>query len=136
MSISDLPVVRAIREKMRFHGERQKVLAENIANATTPGYQGRDLRTPDFFRVAADAGLDGGLLPVRTSPAHLPGRPITNAGHLRAQGANGYEVTPDGNGVVLEEQMMKVADNQMEYQMATSLYQRGLGLLRTAVSRR
>jgi flagellar basal-body rod protein FlgB len=48
---------------------------------------------------------------------------------------DGYEVTPDGNGVVLEEQMMKLSQNQMDYQVATSLYQRSIAILKTAVGR-
>ena len=42
---------------------------------------------------------------------------------------------PKGNNVVLEEQMMKVTQNQMDYQAATTLYSRGLGLIRTALSK-
>jgi flagellar basal-body rod protein FlgB len=135
MAITDLPVVRAFKEKLRFHGERQKVLAENIANATTPGYQGRDIAAPDFFRVAVEGSRPAPVAPAVTNVAHLPGH-VGNRHHLRDRKVDGYEVTPDGNAVVLEEQMMKVAENQMEYQVATSLYQRSLGLLRTAVGRR
>lgn len=134
MSITDLPVLRAIREKMRFHEHRQAVLADNVANADTPGFVGRDLKTPDFFRVAAE-GKPSNILPVATDRQHLAGHTISNRGQFRDGKAAGYEVSPDGNAVVLEEQMMKVTDNQMDYQVAASLYQRGLGLLKTAVGK-
>ena len=45
-------------------------------------------------------------------------------------------MTPDGNSVSLEDQMMKVTQNQMDYQMATSLYARSLGLLKTALGKK
>jgi flagellar basal-body rod protein FlgB len=38
--------------------------------------------------------------------------------------------------VVLEDEMMKVAANQMDYQAAATLYQRSIGLLKTAVGKR
>ncbi len=136
MGLSDLQVVRALKEKLRFHGQRQRVIAENIANATTPRYVGQDLKAPDFFRMAVSRKADPPVRPAMTSPAHLPGQVISTRGAFDARGQDGYEVTPDGNAVVLEEQMMKLAENQMDYQVATSLYQRSLGLLRTAVGRR
>ena len=46
------------------------------------------------------------------------------------------ETTPAGNSVVLEEQMIKVAETQTDYQMVTGLYSKSLGLLRTALGPR
>jgi flagellar basal-body rod protein FlgB len=43
------------------------------------------------------------------------------------------EMTPNGNSVVLEEQMMKVAETQAEYQSAIEIYRKGINLLRIAV---
>jgi flagellar basal-body rod protein FlgB len=48
----------------------------------------------------------------------------------------GLETTPLGNAVVLEDEMLKVAQTQMDHQAATALYSRGLGLLKTALGRR
>jgi flagellar basal-body rod protein FlgB len=49
--------------------------------------------------------------------------------------ATGYEVRPTGNAVNLEEEMMKVAANQMDYQTASALYTRSLSLLKTALGK-
>ena len=38
--------------------------------------------------------------------------------------------------VSLEDEMMKVASNQMDYQAATTLYSRSLGLVKTALGKR
>ena len=46
-----------------------------------------------------------------------------------------FEVTPSGNAVSLEDEMMKVSQNQSDYQLAASLYQKSLQMLRTAVGR-
>jgi flagellar basal-body rod protein FlgB len=50
--------------------------------------------------------------------------------------APGYEVRPAGNAVNLEEEMMKVAANQMDFQTATALYTRSLTLIKTALGKR
>ena len=43
---------------------------------------------------------------------------------------------PTGNAVNLEDEMIKVASNQMDYQAVTTLYQRSLGLIKTAMGKR
>jgi flagellar basal-body rod protein FlgB len=46
-----------------------------------------------------------------------------------------FEVTPSGNAVTLEDEMMKVTSNQLDYQAATTLYARSIKLIRTALGR-
>ena len=41
-----------------------------------------------------------------------------------------------GNAVNLEDEMMKVAANQMDHQAAISLYSRSMGLFKTAIGKR
>jgi len=135
MSMTDIPMLQALKDKLRFHEVRQKVLAENVANAETPGYVGRDIKAPDFFRMAVDGATQSPVTPVATSAMHLAGHIISNVGPLKEKKVDGFEVRPDGNSVTLEDQMMKVTDNQMDYQMATSLYQKSLGLLKTAIGK-
>ena len=48
MAINDLPMLAALRTKMQWHQERQKVLAENVSNSDTPNFQPRDLVAPSF----------------------------------------------------------------------------------------
>lgn len=136
--MTDLPMLQALKQKMRFHEQRQKILAENVANASTPGYVGRDIKAPDFFRMAAsvEQGAHGSVSMISTSPMHLSGHVISTADPVKAKKSTGYEVQPDGNAVSLEEQMMKVTDNQMDFQMATTLYQRSLGLIKTAIGKK
>lgn len=133
MTVADLPLFQALRTKMRWHQTRQGVLAENVANADTPGYRARDLKEVNFERTLKT--LSRSVAAVRTHPAHFP------AGSTAIKVFDGtkkdwqFEITPNGNGVTLEEQMMKVTANQMDYQAATTLYSRGLGMIRTAVKR-
>jgi flagellar basal-body rod protein FlgB len=137
MPISDIPLFSMLRTRMQWHQERQKVLAENVANADTPKFQPRDLKPLDFGRGARDpqAGTGGGTLKLAaTDPAHITGSPGTSA--FATNRNTKYDVRPAGNAVNLEDEMMKVAANQMDYQAAISLYSRGMGLIRTAISGR
>ena len=136
MSMTDLPVLQALKGKLRFHETRQKVLAENVANAETPGCRARDIKAPDFFRMAVEGEGNDGVSTVLTNPMHIAGPLIDNSAPFRPEKVGGYEVTPDGNAVSLEDQMMKVTGNQMDFQTVTSLYQRSIGLLKTAVGKR
>ncbi|MGL5735198.1 MAG: flagellar basal body rod protein FlgB [Beijerinckiaceae bacterium] len=137
MSIANMPLFAVLRTKMQWHQSRQKLLAENVANADMPGFKPRDLRTPSFPDALGAASVSaGGTLPMAvTSPLH-----IGNGGGAGGSGdpRNGwrFETTGSGNAVNLEEEMLKVAQNQTDYQTATSLYAKSLGLLRMAVGKR
>lgn len=126
MAIGGLPLFDALKARMSWHHARQKVLAENVANADTPGYRPLDVKPP--------AAASGGLQMVRTSADHMPlggVDPNNNPGRQRR-----FETTPSGNGVNLEDEMMKVAQNNQDYQLAATLYQKSLGLMKTAIGRR
>ena len=133
MPISDIPIFAMLRTRMQWHQERQRVLAENVANADTPGFQPRDLVEPKFERPAP-AGAPSGLMLVRTSPGHQVTAASGSASFASTRDG-GQQIRPTGNAVTLEEQMIKVAANQMDYQAATSVYSRSLGLIKTALGR-
>ena len=121
-----------LKTRMHWHQTRQKLLAENVSNADTPGFQPKDLKVPAFAPNGAVTG--GALSALRTDPMHLAGA-SARAGE-DPRDARRFEVTPSGNAVSLEDEMLKVAQNQSDYQLAASLYQKSLQMLRTAVSRR
>jgi flagellar basal-body rod protein FlgB len=133
MSINDLPVLSALRTKMQWHQERQRVLAENIANSDTPNFKPRDLVEPKFDRNGG-AGATGALGMMRTSAGHIA--PSGRTGSFAQNTRAGTETRPAGNAVNLEDEMLKVSANQMDYAAATSLYTRSLGLLKTAIGKR
>lgn len=123
----------ALTDKMKWHQARQTLLAENVANADTPGFRGRDLKAFSVAEVQRDRSSLR-LTPVATQPAHISvSAPAAEGFGARIE--NGFEVTPEGNAVTLEDEMMKAAANQLDYQAATTLYTRSLRLLRTALGR-
>jgi len=139
MAFSDIPVLSALKSKLKWHQARQAVLAQNIANANTPKYQPQDLKRVDFSAlVSKNTGISGGISTMKTNAAHikLPGLGGGSINSFKMEKTSDWEITPNGNAVSLEDQMMKVTENQMEYQAATTLYSRSLGLLRQAVGQR
>ena len=136
MAINDLPVLSALRTKMQWHQERQRVLAENVSNANTPNFKPSDLVEPKFDNKGANVGgAMGSLGMMRTSATHIS---VSGGGpSFRGDGGKSAFLTkPAGNSVNLEDQMLKVSANQMDYAAATSLYTRSLGLLKTAIGKR
>jgi flagellar basal-body rod protein FlgB len=132
MPISNISIFSALRTKMQWHQERQRLLAENVANVDTPGFKPRDLSPPKLDQ-AQPAGA--ALALARTSTAHLASS-SAGAAQFQLDRHGQFEVRPTGNGVNLEDEMLKVASNAMDYQAATALYTRGLGLIKTALGKR
>lgn len=130
MAITDLPLFSMLRTRMQWHQERQRLLAENVSNSDTQGYRSRDLAPLQFDRTMptlASIGLD------RTDAGHIAS---SNAPSSQASRLGGYDVRPTGIAVNLEDEMIKVAANQMDYQAATTLYTKSLGLIKIAIGKR
>lgn len=132
MAISNIPGLTALRTSMQWHQERQRVLAENVSNADTPNFRPRDLVRPTAEALAS--GAKATLAMTRTNPQHIAF--ASGGGDFAVDKKGPFEVRPAGNAVDLEEEMTKIASNQMDYQAATSLYSRSLGLLKTAMGKR
>lgn len=135
MAVGEASVLTMLRESMGFLSERQRVLAQNVANADTPGYAPNDLSEADFHR-ALSRELRNSSSPAAVSMV------ATHAGHMTPAGAGGRtysivsrpgtETTANGNSVNLEEQMVIAQENRLRYETALSLYQKSLSLMRTA----
>jgi|SRR5579884_2788277 flagellar basal-body rod protein FlgB len=128
MPISDLPILSMLRTRMEWHQERQRVLAENVANADTPNYRARDLAPPNFEEALSGPSA---LALARTEPGHIAGAVADS--HFASDRHLKYEVRPGGNAVNHEDEMMKVASNQMDFDAAADLYSRSLALIKVAV---
>lgn len=127
MSMTSLPIVSLLRERMQWQQTRQKLLAENVSNADTPGFRPKDL---EAFRPGASQATRSSVALDRTSALHIAGAGGQVGADDRA--ARRFETRPSGNAVNIDDEMLKVAENQSEYQLASSLYQKSLAMLRAA----
>jgi flagellar basal-body rod protein FlgB len=129
------PYFAALKARLDLLGERQKLLSENIANASTPGYRPRDVDERAFSRA-----MESAIAQTRGAQAPSVSLARTQEGHISAGGASTVKTTRiqdsertlDGNGVVLEDQMLRAAETRMQYEMALTLFQKGLQLQRLA----
>lgn len=128
-----LQLLSALTEKMRWHQTRQTLLAQNVANAETPGYRGKDLK-PFSVEERQQNLSTATLSTAATQPGHLRVGG-GEAGDFGARSLNSFEITPEGNGITLEDEMMKVAGNQVDYQTITALYTGSIKLIRTALGK-
>ena len=138
MLIGDIPIFSMIKQRMHWLTERQSVLAENVANADTPRYTARDLKEVPFDKMVEEArgGPGAGRVSAYiTNAAHIPTTPSMGLHRADVVRQPDSETTPTGNSMVLEEQMIKVADTQLDYETMTGLYSRSLGLLKLALGR-
>lgn len=132
MLLKDIPVFQALHKRMDWLSARQTVLAENVANADTPGYRARDLKELSFRELMS--GKKSMMNTARTHSGHIEGRPSSSA-YADDSNDAANESTPSDNAVVLEEQTLKVSDTRMEYDLATSLYRKHMSMIRTALGR-
>ena len=143
MDLTSIPLMAALKKRMQWLHANQSVLSQNVANADTPGYRAQRLEKQDFSGLVDDLSSTGGAGAMRTASATR--MQATNARHMAAGGGTADkadiqddkdgEQGPTGNTVVLEEEMLKVADNQMQYGMVVNLYKKNVGLLKTALGK-
>jgi flagellar basal-body rod protein FlgB len=130
MDLSKQTLFSMISTRLSYLGQRQKVIAQNIANADTPNYQARDLKPLNFKdQMMHQSNL---VTPVMTQPNHLP--PVTPTEPFKVQQIKQpYETSLDKNGVVLEEQAQKMSATMGDYQAATTIYKKYLGMIKLAL---
>ena len=133
MDMTDIPLFSMLRSRLGYLSDRQRLIAQNVANAETPGYSPNDLK-PFTFDTALKTQMAGGGMAV-TQPGHMALPNSATAGaqqKFKAQRIRDSETTLDGNSVVLEEEMVKMSDARMSYDAAISFYQKSLNMLRMA----
>ena len=136
MDITKLNFFNAVTGRMAWLQERQKVLAQNVAHADTPNYVAKDLKQPDFKTLLGQQSSS--RLNVRaTHRSHMSASPANTIGTQRFKiEPHAMEATPTGNAVILEEEIMKVAQTTVEFNVMTNLYRKGVSLMRIAITGR
>jgi flagellar basal-body rod protein FlgB len=117
------------KKKVQVADVRQKLFSENIANVNTPRYLPKDVNQPNFKSlVEKKTGL------TTTNPRHFAGLGFSSS-LTTIQKPDGDIVKLDGNGVILDEQLFKAAENARDYRASTALYQKINALTLTAINK-
>ena len=129
MDLTQIPLFKALHERMSWLSQRQELLAQNVANGNTPGYQPRDLKPLDFKQML---GQSPGQLPLAvTQPGQMTG--TLDAAGFGSVPDKQVTVAQAGNGVSLEDEMFKVSTTASEYQLTTGLYRQHYLMLKAAL---
>lgn len=126
---NNLQVFRTAQAMAVHAANRQSIVARNMANADTPGYQALDLKP--FGELAAPGRADT-LRVTRARHLNGPAQASDPRADMRA------EVTgdPNGNGVSVELEMLKAVEIKRQHNQALAIYKSSLGILRTSIGRR
>lgn len=125
MDLKNLTVFNLANQNMRYLSAKERVIAANIANASTPNYLPQDITKPSFL---SNLTVEKPLLEIKTTNnKHI--------GELKSQSkSNSYKnpvvftpkpntpLTIDGNGVILEEQMNEASKASSEYKRMITIY--------------
>jgi flagellar basal-body rod protein FlgB len=129
--LEEIGLFQLADERMRYLTAQQSVIARNIANADTPGYQAQDLAP--FQPSTSPQGAVASLALTSTQPGHFGATSGSDWAVTPAPAAANYGEKPDGNTVSLEEQMMKQADVANNYALATAAYSKSLSLMKIGI---
>jgi len=128
MAVIGSDILGLLVQKMSYLNQRQALLAENVANASTPGYKGHDLEPFTFENALKSASFTM----VTTDPKDIIPAAMA-AGSAKSVRDKNYETLPSGNSVDLEQEMMKVSETSVDYQAVSSIYHKIAGLFKIAI---
>lgn len=131
LSIFKSTTIPALEQTMMFAQRRHELLAGNVANLDTPGYQSRDVDETEFQNALAEsiehaAHPSVGSLPTSTRDDIYAG----------PRAATEQVVFHDGSDVSMEQQVTQLAKNQHLHGLAVTTMRSQFSLLRAAITER
>ncbi|MDP2229577.1 MAG: flagellar basal body rod protein FlgB [Methylotenera sp.] len=110
---------------LRVRGQRQELIAANIANADTPNYKARDID----FKSAMQSAIAGvnreAFKATKTSALHLDSLPTNSGISSGAPGAAMFrpiiQGSVDGNTVDMDVERNQFADNAIRYEASLNM---------------
>ena len=132
MDFGKLPILDVMAKRLRWLDQREKVLAQNIANADTPNFKARDMKEISF-RELVGGGASSNLRLVATRPGHI--RPKGDEPDYKVETDKTAESSLSGNTVSLEDQMMRVSRTAMDHELTVNLYRKHIAMIKAALGR-
>ncbi len=133
MDLNKIPLFDAVRKRLDWLSQRQEILAQNIANSDTPKYRPHDLKPFNFKSLVDRERMQLGVRV--TSVNHITGKPQRLRNFNEVETRKPYESTPNGNAVILEEQMMKINETNISYKLTSDLYKKHTRMIQIALGR-
>ena len=125
MNLNNLTVFNMAKQNMDYLSLKEKVIAGNIANASTPKYLAKDVTKPSFID---NITVRKPLLALNTTNSKhisdLKSKSKANLGNMAVIYTPKPKdtLTIDGNGVILEDQMNEASKASSEYKRMITIY--------------
>ncbi len=133
MDLSNVPLFNIVKKRMAWLGQRQEVISQNIANSDTPKYKAQDIKKFRFKELIRKESSNMRML--TTDSDHRGGQRKRWSEFGVGEVKSPYETAPNGNSVILEEQLSKMGESSVNYRLTTELYKKHIGMLRSALGR-
>jgi len=123
----DYGIINMLSKELDTKTLRNELIASNIANVDTPGYKSKDI---DFNAILTEKFTDVEMK--RTDPRHIPvGGEFSSSGVKIVTNPNPGRA--DGNNVNIESEMLKLTENNIQYNVAVHLASKKLNEIKDAI---
>ncbi len=126
-----MTIFAVVKKRLAWLGQRQEVIAQNIANADTPNYKSKDIKPFQFKELLRRESSS--LNMNATQASHLRGVRTAVRSFKVEDDRKPYETNPTGNSVILEEQMAKMNETGASHRLTNELYKKHLNMIRLAL---
>lgn len=131
MDLKNITLFGVVKKQLAWLSQRQEVLAQNVANSDTPKFRPSDLKKFNFNELVRQENMQINM--ASSAPNHLAGQRKRIRDFASAVENRPFETAPDGNAVVLEEQMGKINETTISHKLTTEIYKKHLNMIRIAV---
>ncbi len=131
MDFASQPLFQMLSQRLNWLTERQKVLAENVANVDTPNYKPHDLKKLSFEQMVR--GASATMAMARTDGKHISTAGGGGLGSNDVVKDKPIETTLSGNSVTLDTELMKLGQTSQDHALAINLYHDQLAMFRTVL---
>lgn len=120
-------------EQMLRGSATKQMTASPRAPMDPPTYPNQPGSQVQQASSAGVLGSNNGL--AVTHPSHFAGTRAQTSPYTEVQETLAYETSPNGNAVVLEEQMAKLGEVQVQHRLTTELYRKHIGMIKIAIGK-
>lgn len=121
-----------LKSVLDLRAKNQQVISSNIANAETPGYSAKSFEFESHLKSAMEGGS---MQPTPTHPKHIPPQ------NTSLSQVNGTLTTikdktgiGDENSVNVDQEMVKLSENQLLYEAAVTMLNKKMSLLKYTIN--
>ncbi len=124
--------MKLLQKVLDLRSKNQEIIGSNIANAETPGYSAQSFSFEDQLQSAL---TENNLRPVTTNPNHIPLAPssldqITGSISINKSNTG----IGDENSVSVDQEMIKLAENEILYEAAITMLNKKMSMLKYTVN--